>query len=306
MSLTIAEGTYAALISPRTAEGRLNVAAMEAVTRFVHSRGITSVAVNGATGEFSLTTPAELACMLRCVREASSSPMNMICGVGAASASVAKELARVAEAEGANGLLVPAPIFFRYSQDDLRAFVEDLAAGTSLPLIVYNLPQFSTGFSKETVASLIKEVPNVVGVKDSSGSLDILRHLTVESIEAVRFIGNDGVLVAAMRENLCDGVISGVACALPELIQQTVAALDRQDARSMQRYEMALAECVQQLDGFPAPWGVKWLLEAREVAEANFAQPISTGRRQQAESFKKWAANWFAEQDLGEYIFRES
>ena len=62
----------------------------------------------------------------------------------------------------------------------------------------------------ETVRRLIVEVPNIIGIKDSSGSLEILRDLTTHGVEACRIIGNDSALVQAMEEKICDGVVSGV------------------------------------------------------------------------------------------------
>lgn len=304
MKQTIADETYAALVTPRFPDGSLDTGGLSSVARFVASRGIASVGVNGATGEFCLTTPAELALMMRSVREALPDTSVVLCGVGGAGIVAAKEMASIAEAEGAKGLLVPSPVFFRYGQEDLRAFVEDLASSTSLPVLIYNLPQFSSGFSKETVASLICEVPNVVGVKDSSGSLEILRHLTEEGIEAKRFIGNDAVLVSAFEAGLCDGVISGVACAVPELLRCVVDAFATQDTEGLAKYAEALAGCIRELEALPVPWGIKWLLEAREVSRAGFAQPVSPERLEQAKALCAWFPRWFAGLQLGDYKFR--
>ena len=61
-----------------------------------------------------------------------------------------------------------------------------------------------------------------LGIKDSSGSLDTVRMLTAEGW-GLRLIGNDEVLGKALEERVLDGVVSGVACVLPELIQRLYA-----------------------------------------------------------------------------------
>ena len=94
-------------------------------------------------------------------------------------------------------------------------------------MLLYNLPQFTSGLSKETVRRLILEVPNIIGIKDSSGSLDILSDLTAHNVETCRIVGNDSALALALTQRVCDGVVSGVACALPETIQALYAEAER-------------------------------------------------------------------------------
>ena len=69
-----------------------------------------------------------------------------------------------------------------------------------------------------TVETLLEDCPNIAGIKDSSGSLDILRALTRSTSHACRIVGSGGVPESALRESCCDGVISGVAGVLPEVV----------------------------------------------------------------------------------------
>ncbi|GGA53654.1 hypothetical protein GCM10011507_00980 [Edaphobacter acidisoli] len=200
------------------------------------------------------------------------------------------ELCAVASDEGADGLLLPMPYFFRYAQEDLDIYCRTVASCTRLPVLLYNLPQFSSGLEKPTVRQLIAETENIVGIKDSSGSLEILRDLKDHGIDACRIVGNDSVLAKALSEGVCDGVVSGVACALPELIldifQQTVAS------KEFHRSTHLLAELIKQLDQFPVPWALKWAVETRGIAPATFAQPITNERASQANEFSSWLKNW--------------
>jgi 4-hydroxy-tetrahydrodipicolinate synthase len=249
--------------------------------------GIRSYALNGATGEFCLTTPADLRALFRAVRDTAGDSVDLLCGVGSAGLAGSIELAHIAQEEGAGALLVPTPYFFPYQQDDVEAFFQALASSVSLPIMLYNLPQFTTGLTVETACTLIRDVPNIIGIKDSSGSLDILRALTQQGIPACRIIGNDGALVAALEEGLCDGVVSGVACVLPELIQSVYS-----DQRCDQ--VRLLDEFIARIDVFPTPWALKWIAEARGILQASFAQPVSPGRSSQSASLKSWFQDWQA------------
>jgi 4-hydroxy-tetrahydrodipicolinate synthase len=279
------QGIYAALLTPRHQDNRVDPASTSRLVEFLVQNGIRSYALNGATGEFCLTTPTDLRTSFRAVRDAAGEGVDLLCGVGAAGIAGSIELARIAQEEGASALLVPVPYFFPYQQDDVEAFFQALASSVSLPIMLYNLPQFTTGLQVETACTLIRDVPNIIGIKDSSGSLDILRALTQQGISACRIIGNDGALVAALQEGLCDGVVSGVACVLPELIQTVFS--DQHPAQVR-----LLDEFIAQIDVFPTPWGLKWIAEARGILEASFAQPVSPRRSSQSSRLKSWFQEW--------------
>lgn len=286
-------GVYAAVLTPRTDKDQIDGPALTRLVQFLMASGISSFAVNGATGEFCLTTPAQLRTILAIVKEASSGASEILCGVGAASASLAIELAAIAEAEGVKALLLPMPYFFPYQQEDLDLFSRAVAASTSLPILLYNLPQFTSGLDKETVLALITDVPNIIGIKDSSGSLDILRHLTQHGVDVCRIVGNDSALAPALIEQVCDGVISGVACVLPEAILALYAQRHHAGSDEFRRAAQRLEEFIEQLNLFPTPWGLKWIAEARGLFRPTFAQPITSHRLAQSHDMAAWFADWY-------------
>ena len=291
---SIAGGVYAALLTPRLAAGGVDAEALKRLVGFLLSKGIHSFVVNGATGEFCLTDCDELRTILRTVKSASGSRGEILCGVGTAGSAGAIELAAIAEDGGAAGLLLPMPYFFRYQQQDLDAFSRTVASSTKLPVLLYNLPQFSSGLSAETVRGLIRDVPNIVGIKDSSGSLEILRSLNSGTC---RIVGSDAVLAQALEEGICDGVVSGVACALPELVAELYGSAV--GSAEFCRGAYLLKEFLLRLEEFPTPWGLKWAVEARGVAQASFSQPLSDRRREQGRGFTAWFREWLAETAMG-------
>ena len=285
-------GVYAAVLTPRLADDRVDIEALGRLIRFLMAKGICSFAVNGATGEFCLTRPAQLQAMLATVKEASAGKGNILCGVGAAGSAEAMELARIAQAEDVTGLLLPMPFFFPYQQEDLELYCRTVASSTSLPTLLYNLPQFASGLRKETVRRLIVEIPNIVGIKDSSGSLGILRDLTEHGVEAYRIVGSDGVLAQALTEGVCDGVVSGVACALPEVICEMYANRHKSGSAQFRRASQLIDEFIARLELFPTPWGLKWAVEARRVIAATFSQPLTPHRHAQGKELAAWLETW--------------
>ena len=283
-------GVYAALLTPRLEDGSLDLQAFRSLLKWLGDRNMRRFAVNGATGEFCLTTPDQLQQLLAVVREVCGDSAEILCGVGAAGLAGVQALTRVAEDAGVQGLLLPMPYFFPYSQDDLTAFCIAVAAATRLPILLYNLPQFTSGLESATVCDLVRRVTNLVGVKDSSGSLEIVSALTEQVPDACRIVGNDSALAAALRGGVCDGVVSGVACALPEVISALYEAAPA--SPQFAEHSAMLDAFIEQLNPFPTPWGLKWAAEERGVLQARFAQPVSTEREQAAKAFRTWLRDW--------------
>ncbi|QHN04333.1 dihydrodipicolinate synthase family protein [Granulicella sp. WH15] len=286
-------GTYAAVLTPRDADGSINEALFRSWLNFLISRGVDGFAINGATGEFCLVTEPEFDRLMQIVAETIQDhpSIRFVAGVGAAGSAAAIRLGNLAARAGATGLLLPMPYFFPYSQADVKSFSRTVAASVQAPILLYNLPQFTSPLAPATSLELIRDTDNIVGIKDSSGSLDTLRLLTSEGIPATRIVGNDGALAQALVERVTDGVISGVACALPELMTQLyrMGCIDPL-ATSFEHLVASLKLFIAQLDPFPTPWGLKIIAEARNLAPATFPFPLAPERVLQTAQFTAWFA----------------
>jgi dihydrodipicolinate synthase/N-acetylneuraminate lyase len=103
-------GVCAAVLSPRNGDDTIDVIALQKLVSFLVSKGIQAFALNGATGEYGLTNPLILRTLLKEARLVAGHGAQILCGIGAASEHAAVSLARVAEEEGATGLLLPPPL----------------------------------------------------------------------------------------------------------------------------------------------------------------------------------------------------
>jgi 4-hydroxy-tetrahydrodipicolinate synthase len=290
MAHTLLGGVFAAVLMPRDAEGNLDEQALGANLKLLLANGIRQFALNGATGEFCRVQPAELRQLLQASMSFLPMDATVLCGVGAASLQESLALARVAAEEGSAALLLPMPYFFPYSQDDLEAFAAAFAQASPLPALLYNLPQFTSGLEVETVLRLLRTEKNLIGIKDSSGSLEMMRALTREGLPVSRIIGNDGALAQALEEGVCDGVVSGVACVLPEVIEALFAFAP--GSESFAAAAALLAEFIAQIDVLPTPWGLKVIAEARELAQATYSLPVSAARAAQIQAIQSWFEDW--------------
>jgi 4-hydroxy-tetrahydrodipicolinate synthase len=286
---SLLQGVSAAVLTPRTDTDSLAEGQFRQSLEFLLARGIRSFALNGATGEFCLTTSAQLKRILANAPAITDSDGQFVVGIGAPGYTSSIELGRIAADAGAKAVLLPMPYFFPYEQADLRAFVTRVADALSIPVLLYNLPQFTSGLAPQTSLALIREHENVAGIKDSSGSLDTLRLLTGEGVDCCRIVGSDSALGAALEEGISDGVVSGVAGVLPELIQRIfeagISAPGSADFRAVNGH---LEAFIEEINPLPVPWGLKIVAEERQLGPATFAIPVAPERQRQIEHLRTW------------------
>jgi len=284
------KGLYAAVITPRTLDGQVDQNALHRLLQFLAGTGMEGFAVNGATGEFTRTTLAESEAAFEVAAEMTQKSFKFLAGIGSGSEDTTIRLGRLAERFGAEAVLLPSPYFFSYSQDDLQSTCEAVATRLEGPVLLYNLPQFSTGFAPETTLALVQSCPNIIGIKDSSGSLDTLRLLSRIGVQADKIVGNDSVIRAALLDGVCDGAISGVACVLPELVSRIFASrrAGDEDVEEFDRLCTILNGFIAQLDKLPTPWGLKALAEARGFGVPSFPLTAAPSRVEGVTAIQQW------------------
>ena len=302
-------GVIAALLLPRDDECRPAWQDFDRNAVFALRAGVSGLCVNGATGEYAGATRQERKEAVSRARRIAGPSGLILSGVGSTVWTRVLALARDAEEAGADALLVPAPHFFKYEPGDLAEFYRRIAAEVRVPALIYNLPAFAGGLDAGLAARLIREEKGIAGVKDSSGRLDLLERLAAsDGGDSVALVGNDTVLGEALRRGLCDGVISGVAGAVPEITLALWRIAQESEWELFSRLESRLRSLVEKLEAFPTPWGLKIIAELRGLGSASFALPLSAERQAQVDAFRLWFPQWWseAESDLAESLHAES
>lgn len=283
---------YAALLTPRDAAGEIDVDSFRLQLKGLSGKGLAGFAVNGATGEFTASSEDDLRSILATTRE-TAPESEVLCCIGAADVHGAIRRGELAAEYGSKAVLLPMPCFFPYRQDDLKAFALAVASAVEVPVLLYNLPQFTSGLEVGTVLELFAGHDNIVGIKDSSGSLDIVRAMTAAGRSEARLIGNDNVLAAALREGVCDGLVSGVACALPELMAELFS--QGKAGAPFEALELLLLEFIEQINPLPTPWGLKAVSAVRGWTRPSYPLPLSPERDAEIRQLQQWFEPWFEE-----------
>jgi len=137
--------------------------------------GVHGLFVLGTTGEGPSLTYALRHQVVERVCDQVAGRVPVLVGITDTAWGESIELAQKAYDAGAAGVVVAAPYYLPLSQSELIDYIESLAARVPLPLMLYNMPSCTkVAFQPQTVRRLSK-IDNVVGLKDSSGSLDYFR-----------------------------------------------------------------------------------------------------------------------------------
>ncbi|MGL5513346.1 MAG: dihydrodipicolinate synthase family protein, partial [Sporomusa sp.] len=198
-------------------------------------------------------------------------------GVSATCAENSIKLARKAEHLGCNGVVICPPYYYPISQGDMERHFELVAAATSLPVILYNIPLFATPISNDVVTRLSHQ-KNIVGMKDSSGSMVELMHY----MDTVRREGNDMNFLVGREEMLApalgvgaNGCMTASAGIIPEIMVGIWEAFHHGDYEKANQIQVAMLPFIRAMFTAPFPVGFKAALEMRGFEMGPPKQPLS-------------------------------
>ncbi len=162
-----------AMVTPYDAVGEVDYAKVQKLAKHLLANGSDGVLICGTTGESPCLTPAERASLWAAAKEAVGDAGRLILGTTDNETAFSCEVAKKAQKAGADALLAVAPYYNKPSQEGLYRHFAKIAASADIPIILYNIPgRTSVNIQPETVLRLAQDCPNIVAIKDATGSLD--------------------------------------------------------------------------------------------------------------------------------------
>lgn len=215
--MAIFTGSGVAIVTPFHADGSINYDKLEELIDFHCNNGTDSIVICGTTGESATMTEAEhIECIKKAV-EFTKGRIPVVAGTGSNATYTAIELSKEAEAAGADGLLIVTPYYNKCTQQGLAAHYTAIAKEVKTPIIMYSVAsRTGVNIAPETVASLVKNVDNIVGVKEASGNISqIAKIMNLTDGKVDLYSGNDDQIVPIMSLGGI-GVISVLANVAPK------------------------------------------------------------------------------------------
>lgn len=196
--MSIFKGAGVAIITPFHEDGSVNYEAFADQIERQIAGGTDAIIVCGTTGEASTLTHEEHLDVIRYCVEKVNKRIPVIAGTGSNCTETAIYLSQEAEKAGADGLLLVTPYYNKCTQKGLLEHFKMIAESVSLPIILYNIPGRTGGvlIASETICTLCREVPNIVGVKDATGNISgVARLMHMAGGDVDVYSGNDDQIV---------------------------------------------------------------------------------------------------------------
>ena len=195
--MAIFKGAGVAIATPMKENLEVNYDKLDEMLEEQIAGGTDAIIICGTTGESATMTEAEHAETIRFAIERVNHRIPVIAGTGSNCTRTAIELSKEAEKDGADGVLLVTPYYNKATQNGLIAHYTSICNEIKIPAILYNVPS-RTGCSlqPETIATLVKDVENVVGVKEASGNISTvaqIMHLCDGNVDL--YSGNDDQVV---------------------------------------------------------------------------------------------------------------
>ncbi len=217
-----------AMVTPFKQDHSLDLAAARSLAAHLYERGSESLVVAGSTGESPTLNHKEKLELFRAIVEVADGKGKVIAGTGTYDTAETLELSREAEQLGADGLLLVTPYYNKPPQRGLLEHFRMVADAVRIPVVAYNIPG-RTGIRIEHDTLLrMAEVPNIVGVKDSTGDFQAISRLISEAppdfevysgddwatfgylcLGAVGVVSVAGHLVGTRIRQMCDLIAAG-------------------------------------------------------------------------------------------------
>lgn len=219
-----------------------------------------------STGEFVKLDLPERAEVLRSVMHANRGRKQLIAGTCDISAMRVIRSIEAAKRYDYDACVVCPPFYYGLTQDAVLDFYREVcAAAEGMPVVAYHVPFFTTGIEIPTFMKLM-EIPNLVGMKDSSAVMKRIAHLCDlakrERPEFLLYTGTDDCLLPALTAG-CHGNMTALSASMPWHIEAIYKAFDKGDIKTAMEKQRAILAIIRECDSLPFPIGYKLLAKAQ-------------------------------------------
>jgi len=270
-------GVLPALVTPFSEDGkRLNEEALRNLVNHCINLGVSGVVPCGTTGEFVNLTTKEKKRVIDVTVDEVDGRVKVVAGTGASGTDQALEMTRYAKDAGADAALIVTPFYLKPTDRGIYEHFETIASQVDLPIILYNIPQCTGLPLPWQMVEDLAQIPNIVGLKDSSGELrNILAVLEKVRDKINVLCGHDEIVVGALAAG-CSGAILASANFIPDVWVKIYNSVQKGDLKTAQK-EQYRVQKIARIIAKSGPVGTKEALNMMGVKVGPVRLPLSVG-----------------------------
>ena len=286
--MAIFKGAGVAIVTPMTADGEVNYEVLGEMLEAQIAGGTYAIIICGTTGESATLSEEEHSAVIRYAIKKVNKRIPVIAGTGSNCTATAIKLSKEAEKDGADGLLLVTPYYNKATQKGLIAHYTAIAKAVSLPIILYNVPsRTGCNLQPETIAALVKNVKNIVGVKEASGNISQIAKVKLLCGDDIDlYSGNDDQVVPILSLGGI-GVISVLSNVAPKETHNMVMDYLNGDVDKARQMQLKAIPLIDALFSEVNPIPVKKALNLMGWEAGPLRAPLTEMEASHAEVLKK-------------------
>ena len=291
--MAIFKGAGVAIVTPFKADGEVNYEEFGRQIDFQINNGTDAIIVCGTTGEAACLTEDEHVKVIDyCVKHVNHR-VPVIAGTGSNCTDTAVYLSQEAEKLGVDGLLVVTPYYNKATQKGLIDHFTIIANAVHVPIILYSVKsRTGVNINPETAATLVRDVPNIVGIKEASGDIaQVAKIMALTEGNIDLYSGNDNEVVPVMSLGGI-GVISVVSNVAPSYMHNLCMNYLNGDADEARRMQVKVIELVDALFCEVNPIPVKHAMNLMGMNAGPMRRPLSPMEPDNLERLKRAMKNF--------------
>ena len=267
-------GSNVALITPMLDDGSVDYESLNNLIEFHIDAGTSSIVSVGTTGESATVGVKEHLKILDHTIKYAARRIPIIAGTGANSTSEAIELTQEAKNFGADACLLVTPYYNKPTQEGLFQHFKLIAESVSIDQILYNVPGRTAVDMSVDTTSRLSEISNIIGIKDATGDLSVIKELVAKCPEDFLLLTGDDATAIDFLLLGGHGGISVTANVTPKELQKAYLAAIAGNAEVAKKFNEALS-CLHKnlfIESNPIP--VKWALHKMGKCESGIRLPL--------------------------------
>jgi 4-hydroxy-tetrahydrodipicolinate synthase len=271
------EGILPALVTPFTDDAKaVDEERLRALVRKCLESGVHGVVPCGTTGEFVNLTTEEKKHVIKIVVDEVNGRVPVVAGTGASGTDQAVEMTKYAKDVGADAALIVTPFYLKPTDRGVYEHYSTIASEVDLPIILYNIPQCTGLPLPWQMVEDLAQIPNIVGVKDSSGQLSFILAVLEKVRDKINVLcGHDEVVVAALAAG-CSGAILASANVIPDVWVQTYNHVKNGELQKARELQYKVQKIARIIAGSGAV-GTKEALNMMKIKVGPVRRPLSVG-----------------------------
>ena len=269
------KGLGVALVTPFTATGEVDYAALDRLVDYVIEGGADYLVVMGTTGETPTLTMPERVAVLRAVKARNAGRLPLVVGVGGNDTARVVELIDQTNLDGVDAILSVTPFYNKPAQRGLFEHYKYIAERSPRPIILYNVPgRTGVNMEAETTLRIARECPNVVAIKEASGNLEQIGRVIEGAPEGFLVISGDDSLALPIMKMGGVGVISVAANAFPRYFAELIGSQAEGGSEENDSKFEVIRPTIKMLFAEGNPPGVKAALASKGVIKNYLRLPL--------------------------------